>query len=62
SITDKRVDESQKKAVLRASFFVVAMRAQSQVENDLLWMLEMDSEGKRDPKSLDIVDGTGEDN
>jgi hypothetical protein len=57
TVTDITVDELRKKVVLRASFFMVAKGAQLQVENDLLWMLEMDEEGKRIQKSVEFIDG-----
>jgi hypothetical protein len=57
TITDMTVDELKRKVVVRASYLIVAKEAQVQVENDLLWMLEMDEEGRKIRKSVEFIDG-----
>jgi ketosteroid isomerase-like protein len=55
-VTDVTVDEVQRKVVLRVGFMMVVRGAGETVENDLVWVLEMDREG-RVWKSREFVDG-----
>jgi ketosteroid isomerase-like protein len=55
TVTDIVVDEVKRKVVLRVSFGM-KIRGENVVENDLVWMLEMDEEG-RILKSTEFVDG-----
>jgi hypothetical protein len=57
TITDVIVDEVKRKVMLRASFIMVAKGMQEGVENDLLWILEMDDEEGKVRKSTEFIDG-----
>jgi ketosteroid isomerase-like protein len=56
-VTDVTVDEVQRKVVLRVSFGMVVKGSGEVVENDLMWVLEMDEEG-RVWRSREFVDGS----
>lgn len=43
--------------MLRVSFWMVPKGSHAAVENDLLWMLEMNWEGTKLKKSTEFVDG-----
>jgi hypothetical protein len=57
TVTDVTIDEVQRKVVLRMSFWMLAKGAEEPVENDLLWVLEMDEEGKKVRRSKEFIDG-----
>jgi hypothetical protein len=57
TVTDTTVDEPKRKVILRISFWMVPRDTEEPVENDLLWMLEMDEEGKKIKSSKEFVDG-----
>ncbi|KAH3952016.1 hypothetical protein HBI56_148590 [Parastagonospora nodorum] len=57
TVTDVLVDEAKMKVMLRVSFWMVPKGSQASVENDLLWMLEMNHEGRKVKKSTEFVDG-----
>ena len=52
NITDVMVDEQQKRVVLRASYYMLVKGAEAPVENDLVWFLTMDEEGRKVKKSM----------
>jgi hypothetical protein len=56
-ITDFTIDETQKKAVVRGSYYMLAKGATEPVENDLVWMLWFEDDGKRVRKSIEFIDG-----
>jgi ketosteroid isomerase-like protein len=53
-VTDVMVDEVQRKVVLRVRF-EMKVRGEKAVENDIVWMLEIDGEGKV-CRSMEFVD------
>jgi ketosteroid isomerase-like protein len=55
TVTDIVVDEVRRKVVLRVSFGM-KIKGEEAVENDLVWVLEMDGEG-RIARSTEFVDG-----
>lgn len=57
TVTDVLVDEARRKVMLRVSFWMVPKGSHAAVENDLLWMLEMNREGTKLKKSTEFVDG-----
>jgi hypothetical protein len=56
-VTDVTVDELKRKVVLRVSFMMVPKGSKEGVENDLLWMLEMDEGAKKVRRSTEFIDG-----
>jgi ketosteroid isomerase-like protein len=56
TVTDVVVDEMKRKVVLRISFGMVVKGEDVGVENDLVWVVEMDGEGKV-RRSVEFVDG-----
>ncbi|KAH7382706.1 hypothetical protein DE146DRAFT_681695 [Phaeosphaeria sp. MPI-PUGE-AT-0046c] len=57
TVTEVIVDEAKRKVVLRISFWMRVKGAEEMVENDLLWVLEMDDTGEKVKKSVEFVDG-----
>jgi hypothetical protein len=57
TVTDVTVDEMLRKVVLRISFWMLAKGAEERVENDLVWVVEMDEEGKKVRRSREFIDG-----
>lgn len=56
NVTDITVDEVRKKVVVRASFDMSVKGAETGVENDLLWLLQMDDTGEKVKKSVEFID------
>jgi hypothetical protein len=56
TITDVTIDEVKRKVILRISFWMLAKGTDNAVENDLLWMLEMDEGGKKVKSSKEFID------
>jgi hypothetical protein len=59
-VTDVIVDEAKMKVVLRISLLMQAKGAKEKVENDLLWVMEMERQGNgevRIKRSREFVDG-----
>jgi hypothetical protein len=57
TVTDVTVDEVMRKVVLRISFWMHAKGTEEKVENDLMWVVEMDEEGKKVRRSREFIDG-----
>jgi hypothetical protein len=57
TVTDVTIDEMKKTVVLRVSLLMVPKGAEEGVENDMLWRLEMDEDGKKVRKSTEFIDG-----
>lgn len=55
-VTDMSIDEVKRKAVIRASFYMLVKDAVETIENDLLWTLEMDDAGEKVKKSVEFID------
>lgn len=51
------VDEVGRRAVVRASYCMMAKGADEVVVNDLVWFLDMDEEGGRVVRSIEFIDG-----
>lgn len=58
-ITDISIDELQRRAVVRGSYFMRAKGAQETVENDLVWFLTIEEDGKKVQKSMEFLDAAG---
>lgn len=56
-VTDVVVDEVKIMAILRISFRMRPKDVEEVVENDLLWMLGMNRDGKLVEKSVEFIDG-----
>lgn len=58
-ITDVMVDETRQMACVRASYFMEAkgIGEQEKVENDLIWWLQMEEDGKKVEKAVEFIDG-----
>lgn len=56
TVTDVLVDEARRKVMLRVSFWMEPKGPHAAVENDLLWMLEMNQDGTKVKKSTEFVD------
>ncbi|KAF2259875.1 hypothetical protein CC78DRAFT_591024 [Lojkania enalia] len=56
-ITDIFIDETKKTAVVRGSYYMVAKSAPEPIENDLVWFLTFEQDGKRVRKSIEFIDG-----
>jgi hypothetical protein len=56
-ITDIAIDELQRKAVVRGSYFMKPKGSPEAVENDLVWYLTMEEDGKKVQKSIEFLDG-----
>ena len=57
-VTDIVVDEMKRTVVVRASYYMQAKGVQEKVENDLMWMLKMNEDGKKIVKSTEFLDGS----
>lgn len=55
-VTDVTIDEVKKQAVVRASFYMLVKEAEASVENDLLWVLDMDDAGEKVRTSVEFID------
>ncbi|KAF2188646.1 hypothetical protein K469DRAFT_565198 [Zopfia rhizophila CBS 207.26] len=50
------IDEVEKMAVVRVSYFMLVRGANEPVENDLVWFLTMDEEGRKVIRSIEFID------
>ncbi|KAF2111084.1 hypothetical protein BDV96DRAFT_582497 [Lophiotrema nucula] len=55
-IRDVVVDEFAKRAIVRASYWMKPKGSEEPVENDIVWFLDMEEDGKRVKKSVEFVD------
>jgi len=56
-ITDIAVDEMKRVCVVRGSYFIEVKGVGKAVENDIVWWLWMDGEGKLVERGMEFVDG-----
>lgn len=56
NITDVVIDETRKTAVVRASYHMLVREAAEAVENDIVWFLTMEEDGKKVKRSVEFVD------
>ena len=55
------IDELRQTAVVRVMLFLTTRRASEQIQQDMLWILEMDESGKQVDSAIEFLDGSAVD-
>lgn len=55
-VPDIFIDETRKAATVRSSFYMTPSGADETIENDIVWLLEMDQDGEKVASAIEFID------